>query len=211
MDAQLGNVTNLCGGQSFRSIEDCDTFIVQHVPGNTYAYFYDMVSLLQRGWGENHISMTSVWDTTYHMKKAGFTCMGEAVIFASMSTILPTCLGELTGKTVESTHPRNTWTLDLEGEFAGATSQYQSWSGECERNAGNSAEAPFCRGSGGGNRGKGIDVAFPRTQFQTMLDDFFLGILDLRFWGRGMAPHRHDWQDRVRGLASGPVHCCGFE
>ncbi len=39
------------------------------------------------------------------MKKAGFTCKGEAVIFTSMNTILPTCLGEPTGKTVESTHP----------------------------------------------------------------------------------------------------------
>ena len=105
LDAQLGNVTVSCGGQSFRSIDDCEAFIVQHVPGNTYAYFYDMVSLLQRGWGENHISVSAVWDTTYHMKKAGFTCKGEAVIFASMNTILPTCLGELTGKTVESTHP----------------------------------------------------------------------------------------------------------
>jgi hypothetical protein len=37
------------------------------------------------------------------MKRAGFTCKGEAVIFASMNTVLPTCLGELRGKTVKST------------------------------------------------------------------------------------------------------------
>jgi hypothetical protein len=105
LEAQLGNVTVSCGGQLFRSIDDCEAFIVQHVPGNTYAYFYDMVSLLQRSWGESHISVSAVWDTTYHMKKAGFTCKGEAIIFALMNTILLACLGELTGKTVESTHP----------------------------------------------------------------------------------------------------------
>jgi hypothetical protein len=82
-----------------------EAFIVQHMPGNTYAYFYDMVSLLQLGGGENHVSVLSVWDMTYHMKKAGFTCKGKAIIFASMNTILPTCLGELTRKTVESTLP----------------------------------------------------------------------------------------------------------
>jgi hypothetical protein len=105
MEAQLGNVTVHCGGQTFRSIEDCETFVIEHVPGNTYAYFYDMISLLQRGWGEKHVAVSDVWDKTYNMKRAGFTCKGEAVIFASMNTILPTCLGELTGKTSESTQP----------------------------------------------------------------------------------------------------------
>jgi hypothetical protein len=64
-----------------------------------------MVSLMQGEWGENQVSVSSVWDSTYHMKKAGFTCKGEAVIFASMNTLLPTCLGELTSKTGESTYP----------------------------------------------------------------------------------------------------------
>jgi hypothetical protein len=105
LDAQLGNLTVVCGGQTFRSMEDCEAFIVTYVPGNTYAYFYDMVSLLQRCWGENHVSVSKVWDSLYHMKKAGFTCKAEAVIYASMSTILPTCLGKLTGKPSESTHP----------------------------------------------------------------------------------------------------------
>jgi hypothetical protein len=54
MKAQLGNVTVHCGGQTFWLIEDCETFVVQKVPGNMYAYFYDMVSLLlQRDdWGK---------------------------------------------------------------------------------------------------------------------------------------------------------------
>jgi hypothetical protein len=38
------------------------------------------------------------------LKKAGFTCKGEAIIYESMSTILPTCLGELTRKTAGITN-----------------------------------------------------------------------------------------------------------
>jgi hypothetical protein len=179
LEAQLGNVTVNCGGQTFRSIEDCEAFIIQHVPGNTYAYFYDMVSLLQRGWGENHISVSAVWDTTYHMKKAGFTCKGEAVIFASMNTILPTCLGELTGKTVESTQPlpaiptHGHWTskggmmgrrgdinhglLNVKGTLE--TQQKHHFSGELV----------------GGTVAKELlsHSQAHWTQFQTMLDDFF--------------------------------------
>jgi hypothetical protein len=60
LDAQLGNVTVLCRGQSFCSIDDCEAFVVQHMPGNTYACFYDMVLLLQRGWGKNHVLVSSV-------------------------------------------------------------------------------------------------------------------------------------------------------
>jgi hypothetical protein len=104
LDAQLGNVTVTCGNFTFSSVDDCEAFVLEHVPGNTYAYFYDMMSLLQRGWGETHVSVSAVWDSMYSLKKAGFTCKGEAVIYASMSTILPTCLGELTGKTAESTN-----------------------------------------------------------------------------------------------------------
>jgi hypothetical protein len=33
MESQLGNATVNCGGQTFRSIDDCKTFIIQHVPG----------------------------------------------------------------------------------------------------------------------------------------------------------------------------------
>jgi hypothetical protein len=58
--------------------------VLEHILGNTYAYLYDMMSLLQWGWGETHVSVSVVWDTMYHMKKAGFTCKGKAVIYASM-------------------------------------------------------------------------------------------------------------------------------
>jgi hypothetical protein len=105
MEAQLGNVTVHCGEQTFRSNKDCETFVIEHVPGNMYAYFYDMISLLQRGWGKKHVAVLEVWDNLYNMKRAGFTCKGKAVIFASMITVLPTCLGKLTGKTAESMQP----------------------------------------------------------------------------------------------------------
>jgi hypothetical protein len=90
MEAQMGNVTISMRGYTFRSLEDCEMFIVDYVPGNTYAHFYDIISLLQRAWGETHVSVAEVWSKLYNMKKAGFTCKGEAVILASMSTILPT-------------------------------------------------------------------------------------------------------------------------
>jgi hypothetical protein len=46
LDAQMGNVTIAMRGYTFKCLEDCETFVVQYVPGNTYAHFYDMVSLL---------------------------------------------------------------------------------------------------------------------------------------------------------------------
>jgi hypothetical protein len=105
LDAQMGHVTIAMRGYTFKCMDDCETFALQYVPGNTYAHFYDMVSLLQRAWGENHVSVADAWNKLYNMRRAGFTCKGEAVISASMLTLLPTCLGELTGKTSESTHP----------------------------------------------------------------------------------------------------------
>jgi hypothetical protein len=145
MEAQLGNVTVHCGGQTFRSIEDCETFVIEHVPGNTYAYFYDMISLLQRGWGEKHVAVSDVWDKTYNMKRAGFTCKGEAVIFASMNTILPTCLGELTGKTSESTQPLPA--IPTHGHWT--ATRYQQRVDAHPKHTRAPAETPFWRQPGG--------------------------------------------------------------
>jgi hypothetical protein len=91
--------------------------VIKPVPGNTFAFFYDLVSLLQHGWGHNHIGVQEVWDNSYAIKKAGFSSQGEAVILASMDTVLPTCLGELTGKNSECQLPlpalatNESWTL----------------------------------------------------------------------------------------------------
>jgi hypothetical protein len=101
LEAQMDNVTVSMGGFTFKSLDDCEAFVVGHVPGNTYAYFYDVVSLLQRGWGHNHVGVMDVWETSHAIKKAGFTSRGEAVILASLDTVLPSCLGELTGKNSE--------------------------------------------------------------------------------------------------------------
>jgi hypothetical protein len=101
LEAQMDNITVSMGGFQFKSVDDCEAFILKHVPGNTFAYFYDIVSLLQRAWGHNHIGVREVWENSYALKKAGFKSQGEAVILASMDTVLPTCLGELTGKNSE--------------------------------------------------------------------------------------------------------------
>jgi hypothetical protein len=101
LEAQLDNVTVSMGGITFKSVNDCESFILENVPGNTYAHFYDLVSLLQRAWGANHVGVREVWEKTYALRKAGFTSQGEAVILASMNTVLPSCLGELTGRISE--------------------------------------------------------------------------------------------------------------
>jgi hypothetical protein len=97
----MDNVSVLMGGHTFKSVDDCEGFILQHVPGNSYAHFYDIVSLLQRAWGHNHVGVREAWDKTYALKKAGFSSQGEAVILASMDTVLPSCLGELKGSNSE--------------------------------------------------------------------------------------------------------------
>jgi hypothetical protein len=101
----MDNVTVSMGGHTFKSVNDCETFILQHIPGNTYAHFYDVVSILQRGWGHNNVGVRKVWEKTYALKKAGFTSQGEAVILASMDTVLPSCLGELKGNNAECQLP----------------------------------------------------------------------------------------------------------
>jgi hypothetical protein len=45
LDAQMGHVTITMRGYTFKCTEDCETFILQYMPGNTYAHFYSMVSL----------------------------------------------------------------------------------------------------------------------------------------------------------------------
>jgi hypothetical protein len=105
LEAQMDNVTVSMGGHTFKSVNDCETFILQHIPGNSYAHFYDVVSLLQRGWGHNHVGIREVWEKTYALKKAGFSSQGEAVILASMDTVLPSCLGELKGNNAECQLP----------------------------------------------------------------------------------------------------------
>jgi hypothetical protein len=179
MEAQLGNVTVHCGGQTFRSIEDCETFVIEHVPRNTYAYFYDMISLLQRGWGEKHVAVSEVWDKLYNMKRAGFTCKGEAVISASMNTVLPTCLGELTGKTAESTQPlpaipsHGHWTL--KGGMLGRRRNINNGLTHIRSTLEHQRKHHF----GGNLVGSSVvkelmsDANSHWTHFQTMLDDFY--------------------------------------
>jgi hypothetical protein len=98
----MDNVTITVGGFTYSSVNNCEAFVSQHVPGNTYAHFYDMVSLLQ---SHNHVGVQMVWETTYALNKAGFTSKGEAVIPASMDVVLPTSFGESMKKNSENTYP----------------------------------------------------------------------------------------------------------
>jgi hypothetical protein len=109
LEAQMDNITVTMGGLTFKSVDDCEAFVIRHIPGNMYAYFYDVVSLLQRGWGHNHIGVMDAWESNHAMKKAGFLLRGEAVILSSMDTVLPTRLGELTGKKSECHLPLSTF------------------------------------------------------------------------------------------------------
>jgi hypothetical protein len=179
LDAQLGNVTVTCGGTTFRSIEDCQAFIVEYVPGFTYAYFYDLISLLQRSWGETHVSVSDVWEKLYNMKRAGFTCKGEAVISASMSTILPTCLGELTGKNAECTNALPALPTHKHWVSSGGQMGRRRDIAHCLHNvkgtletqqrshfAGNLVGSSLCK--------ELLSMSYAEwIQYQTMLDDFY--------------------------------------
>lgn len=179
LDAQMGNVTISMRGYTFRSIEDCEVFIVEYVPGNTYAHFYDMISLLQRAWGETHVSVADVWSKLYNMKKAGFTCKGEAVISASMSTILPTCLGELTGKVSESTTPLpgiptyGHWTS--QGGQMGRRRDINQCLNNVRNTLDTQQKAAFAGNLVGGTVGKELlsESYMQWTMYQTMMDDFY--------------------------------------
>jgi hypothetical protein len=179
MEAQMGNVTISMRGYTFRSLEDCEMFIVDYVPGNTYAHFYDIISLLQRAWGETHVSVAEVWSKLYNMKKAGFTCKGEAVISASMSTILPTCLGELTGKISESTTPLPGIPTYVHWTSQGGQMGRRRDINQCLNNVRNTLDtqqkAAFSGNLIGGTVGKELlsESYIQWTMFQTMMDDFY--------------------------------------
>jgi hypothetical protein len=74
LDAQLGNVTVSCGGQLFWSIKDCKVSIMQHVLGNTMPTFTTWCHSCSVAGVKITFLVFFMWDTTYHMKKAGFTC-----------------------------------------------------------------------------------------------------------------------------------------
>jgi hypothetical protein len=113
------------------------------------------------------------------MKKAGFTCKGEAVIYASMNTILPTCLGELTGKNTESTNPmpalptHGHWTS--KGGQLGRRRDISNCIGNVKRTLETQQMAHFAGNLVGSSvTGELLIKALSHwTHFQNMLDDFY--------------------------------------
>jgi hypothetical protein len=180
LDSQLGNTTITCSSLTFHSVDECDAFILEFVPGNTYAHFYDMVLLLQRGWGETHISVSDVWEKLYNMKRAGFTCKGEAVISASMNTILPTCLGELTGKNSKSTSPLPGLPTHSHWTSKGGQLGWRRDIAHCLANVKptlDNQQLDYFQGNwmGGAVAKELLTKSFAHwTYFQTMLDDFYM-------------------------------------
>jgi hypothetical protein len=92
----MDNVSVSMGGFTFKSVHGCETFVLEHIPGNSYAHFDDIISLLQCSWGHIHVGVQETWEKKNALTKAGFTSQGEAVILASMDTVLPSCLGNAT-------------------------------------------------------------------------------------------------------------------
>jgi hypothetical protein len=105
LEARAHNSTVSVAGQVFRSMEECELFVLVNVPGGSYGQFFDMISLVQRAWGQNHKGLIQSWEEKYQQKKAGFSTTNEAVIAASFETMIPTPLGENTGKNSEALKP----------------------------------------------------------------------------------------------------------
>jgi hypothetical protein len=152
---------------------------VEYVPGNTYAHFYDIISLLQQAWGETHVSVADMWSKLYNMKKAGFTCKGKAVISASMSTILPLCLGERMGKVLENTTPLPGIPTYGHWISQGAQMGRHQDINQCLNNIQNTLntqqKAAFAGILVGGTVGKELllENYIQWTMYQTMMDDFY--------------------------------------
>jgi hypothetical protein len=114
------------------------------------------------------------------MKRAGFTCKGEAVISASMNTILPTCLGELTGKNSESTSPLPGLPTHVHWTSKGGQLGRRCDISHCLANVKPTLEnqqRDYFAGNwmGGAVAKELLSKAFAHwTYFQTMLDDFFM-------------------------------------
>jgi hypothetical protein len=74
-------------GQTFKNIQDCETFLYHHVPHEVLdAYAYDFVSMIHR---IGRDPSTSVIHRETYALKAGFKTSGSATLFSSFQQVLP--------------------------------------------------------------------------------------------------------------------------
>ena len=93
------------GSQTFKSIQDCETFLYSSVPAavlDTYAY--DVVSLIHRI-GRDKSSSAGAVSREHTASKAGFQTSGSATLFASFQQPLPGPFGVSAGTANATLHP----------------------------------------------------------------------------------------------------------
>ena len=92
------------GSQIFKSIQDCETFLYMHVPGDVLdTYSYDMVSLIHRVGRDSNA--TGAVQREHTALKAGYKTSGSAALFASFQQALPGPFGVGASTSSASTHP----------------------------------------------------------------------------------------------------------
>jgi hypothetical protein len=92
------------GSQTFKSIQDCETFLYMHVPNDVLdTYAYDMVSLIHRVGRDSNAAGAVQREHT--ALKAGYKTSGSATLFASFQQALPGPFGVGASTANSSTHP----------------------------------------------------------------------------------------------------------
>ena len=94
------------GSHLFTSVDDCREFIVEHVDGNRFDLFYDMVSLLQR-LGEDTMSLSASLQEDTGLLRSGYRTKSSGVIVSSFKSPFPKVLGSSgsDGSGLQRDHP----------------------------------------------------------------------------------------------------------
>jgi hypothetical protein len=97
--------TVLLGSQTFKSIQDCETFLYMHMPRNDVLdmHTYDMVSLMHLIGRDMNASGAVQREHT--AMKAGYKTSGSASMFASFQQALPAPFGVASSTANASAHP----------------------------------------------------------------------------------------------------------
>jgi hypothetical protein len=118
------------GPQTFKSIQDCKTFLHASVPGAVLdACAYDVVSLIHRVGRESSASGAVAREHT--ASKAGFQTSGSATLFASFQQALPGPFGVSAATANATLNPipalKDHATWDCQDGVTGLTSRMFQW------------------------------------------------------------------------------------